>query len=44
MRELADIVLFLKDAYRPEDLVKFIDNIRTTGSEALGSSELSDLR
>ena len=44
MRELADIVLFLKDAYRPEDLIKFIDNIRTTGSEALGPSGISDLR
>ena len=44
MRELVDIVLFLRDAYRPEDLVKFIDGIRTTGSEALGPSGLSDLR
>lgn len=44
MRELADIVLFLKDAYRPDDLVKFIDSIRTAGAEALGPSGLSDLR
>ena len=44
MRELADIVLFLRDAYRPEDLVTFVDNIRTTGAEALGPSGLSDLR
>ena len=44
MRELADIVLFLKDAYRPADLVKFADKIRASGAEALGHAGLSDLR
>lgn len=44
MRELADVVLFLKDAYRPKDLVDFVDRIRESGAEALGRSGLSDLR
>ena len=44
MRELAEVVLFLKDAYRPGNLVEFVDRIRAQGAEALGNSGHSDLR
>jgi phosphatidylserine/phosphatidylglycerophosphate/cardiolipin synthase-like enzyme len=44
MRELAELVLFLKDAYRPEDLVEFVDRIRVQGADALGGSGRSDLQ
>ena len=44
MRDLAELVLFLKDAYRPEDLVEFVDGIRVQGANALGESGHSDLR
>ena len=44
MRELAEIVLYLKDAYRPKSLVEFVDRIRAQGAEALGGSGRSDHR
>lgn len=44
MRELAELVLFLEDAYRPDDLVEFVDRIRAQGAEALGGSGSSDHR
>lgn len=44
MRELAELVLFLRDAYRPDDLVEFVDRIRVQGAEALGGSSHSDIR
>ena len=44
MRDLAELVLFLKDAYRPEDLVEFVDHIRAQGANALGGSGRSDLQ
>lgn len=44
MRDLAELALFLKDAYRPDDLVEFVDCIREQGVDALGGSGRSDLR
>ena len=37
MREFAELVLFLRDAHRPEDLVEFVDRIRVQGgADAFG--------